>query len=140
MCVKEGYKNTQLRFNLLLQAFTAEVSLKDMKSTYEGRVEVKILGIWGTVCDDGWSDEDARVVCRQLGLPHEAAQAVQGGVFNRGSGTIWLVDVECNGDEHSLDQCHHAGWKHYGCFHYEDAGVVCVNGKLICLDKPASQL
>ena len=36
-------------------------------STY-GRVEIFNNEAWGTVCDDGWDNNNTRVVCRMLGL------------------------------------------------------------------------
>ena len=90
----------------------------------EGRVEILYSGSWGTVCDDSWDMNDARVACRELGYP-DAASALQSAHFGAGSGEIWLDNVNCAGSEDSIENCPHNGWGSHNCGHGEDASVVC---------------
>ena len=91
----------------------------------EGRVEIYHDGEWETVCDDHWDDVDARVVCRQLGLPYDDAVAFYRAHFGQGSGRIALDDVQCAGWETDLALCPSRGWFSHNCGHHEDAGVRC---------------
>ena len=46
---------------------TGQLRLAGSNITYEGRVEICMNNMWGTVCDDSWGNADATVVCRKLG-------------------------------------------------------------------------
>ena len=97
----------------------------------EGRVEVfyEYYYRWGTVCDDGWDDTDAGVVCRQLGFG-SSGTAIGSATFGQGSGSIWLSSVTCTGNESTLASCGHLGVGiTSSCQHYEDAGVRCSGGR-----------
>lgn len=57
---------TTLEHNLEIELITS-IRLTSGDHSEEGRLEVKYQGSWGTVCDDSFTDQSAKVVCRQLG-------------------------------------------------------------------------
>ena len=101
------------------------IRLAGGNSYNEGRVEVYYNGEWGTVCDDGFNDTEAGVVCRQLGFGSSGTAIGLAG-FGQGSGSIWLDSVLCAGSESILASCGHLGVGiTVSCDHSSDTGVRC---------------
>ncbi|KAM6296444.1 antigen WC1.1-like [Podargus strigoides] len=93
----------------------------------EGRVEVQVLGTWGTLCDSRWHLLDAHVLCRHLDCGF-AESVPGGGHFGRGTGPVWRDSFHCDGTEAQLGQCPVTALGAPPCSHENDAAVVCSDG------------
>lgn len=81
---------------------------------------------WGTICDDGFYNAEAKVFCNSLGLPSSGAIAINyygGDTGLSGTGEILMDDVYCTGSEWDLSYCSYTTY--HNCGHSEDVGVVC---------------
>ncbi|XP_044187672.1 deleted in malignant brain tumors 1 protein-like [Thunnus albacares] len=121
-------KTHGLFMNCLFSVLCPGVTVRLSASTWcSGRVEIYYNNTWGTVCDDYWDLNNAKVVCKQLDCG-AALSAPKEAIFGRRTGQIWLDDVRCSGSEASLAECQHRGFGTHNCKHSEDAGVVCSEG------------
>ena len=109
------------------------VQLVGGNTALEGRVEIFLLGHWGTVCDNNWDLADATVVCHQLGYAI-AVEAPRSAFFGAGSGPSWYYSVSCVGTERTLNRCSRSTYN-FGsaCSHLRDAGVACSSESLCTL-------
>ena len=126
-----NYVNSSICVHMIINIYDIGIAVRLTGSRYinEGRVEVNYNGLWGTVCDDGWSTFDANVVCRQLGF-RSSRRAYSSAYFGQGSGPIWLDNLLCTGSESTLASCGHLGFNvTRSCSHSEDAGVACYGGQ-----------
>ncbi|KAK1135090.1 hypothetical protein K0M31_007860 [Melipona bicolor] len=113
-----------------------DIRLAGTENDYQGRVEVKILGVWGQVCDDGFGMIDADVICKELGFGLGALEVSPGGFFgNMDPSTRFMVDqLKCRGNETSLRECDFDGWGVHNCQPEEAVGVVCKTAVNTCQD------
>ena len=127
MCIFQYSRFLTILYCYYLNHMCLEVAIRLLggSSYKEGRVEVYYNGEWGTVCDDGWDDTDAGVVCRQLGFG-SSGTSYSNAYYGEGPGSIWLDNIKCMGSESTLVSCGHLGVNiTRNCSHSEDAGVVC---------------
>ena len=68
-------------------------------------MEVYYNGVWGAVCDDGWDEHDANIVCRQLGFE----SAILDNFGQRTGANILLENIMCSNDDTVLANCGHYG-------------------------------
>ena len=111
--------------------------LSGSSTPHAGRVEIRILGIWGSIYSEHFfryrgryfSSETKRIICRQLGFN----DSILGTVWVQSGSTIrprWFRDYEvrCLGNERNVRDCISSPRPqltrqnyHYG----QDLGVVC---------------
>ena len=100
----------------------------------EGRVEIFLLGQWGTVCGRRYSYRYykvrdlavATVVCHQLGYPRAVGATRKYAAFGVGSGLSWYSNVRCAGTEMNLTECSKSiTFLGSACSHSQDVEVVC---------------
>ena len=100
-----------------------------------GLLEVRHKGVWGTVCEDHFGQNEATVFCKMLGF--ERAEAGEDGwgmvdstTSRDGAWPIWINFKEensCVGNESFIEDCHaNSLWNHdYTCRHMEDIFLNC---------------
>ena len=77
--------------------------------------------------DDNWDRNDAKVVCRMLGLNTSYARATKNSQHGNWRDNFIMDEVKCVGTEETLEDCPHLTTEDCGAS--EGAGVIC-HGKM----------
>lgn len=123
---------------------TGDLRLRGGSTQYEGRIEMCYNGLWGSVCQSSFSQEEARVVCNQLGYQSNEKLKVLFLIFYifflfsgfavRASPTqfgpsrlpVFTLAARCTRSHTSnLTSCAQKTVPGSFCYSYNEAGVTC---------------
>lgn len=84
---------------------------------------------WSVLCSEGFDDNDARVVCRQLGFNN--GRALAQGSFGKMYGRYIRANIDCQGTEDSILNCTYDKFRQCQKDNFLGYGAVsCYNGSL----------
>ena len=98
-------------------------SLEGGRTRNIGQIKVVFQNVSGRICSDGWDDNDARVLCRQLGFEFGTASEHA----NRLHSPFLVTDVNCQGTETALSDCQLTLGAVTACRSGNTSGVLCTS-------------
>ncbi|XP_067431506.1 scavenger receptor cysteine-rich type 1 protein M130-like [Thunnus thynnus] len=99
------------------------VRLVNGTSLCSGRLEVKSEQSWSSVCEADFDQQDAEVVCRELGCG--APSVRQGALYGEVEAPMWTKEFQCGGHESTLLDCGRSDSARSTCSPGKAVGLTC---------------
>uniref|UniRef100_A0AAX7TZ92 Scavenger receptor cysteine-rich type 1 protein M130-like n=1 Tax=Astatotilapia calliptera TaxID=8154 RepID=A0AAX7TZ92_ASTCA len=111
------------------------VRLLNGSSLCSGRLEVKYNQSWSSVCEDDFDQQDAEVVCRQLGCGPPSV--LQGALYEEVEASVWSKEFQCGGHESALLDCRSSGSARNSCSPGKAVGLTCSDNDVRLVGGPS---
>ena len=98
------YYYNYIASNVTTNCTNGDIRLVNGQSAHEGVVELCFDGHWQNICPTNWDNNEARVVCRQLGYTTVGAYALNSKLGDR---PVTLGRFGCTSTESMLLNCSH---------------------------------
>ncbi|XP_059213665.1 scavenger receptor cysteine-rich type 1 protein M130-like, partial [Centropristis striata] len=120
-CVYSSYSSSIVNLTC-----SDSVRLVNGTSLCSGRLEVKSdqsNQSWSSVCEADFDQQDAEVVCRELGCGDPSV--LQGALYGEVETTMWTKEFQCGGNESALLDCRSSGSDRNTCSPGRAVGLTC---------------
>ncbi|XP_030579774.1 scavenger receptor cysteine-rich type 1 protein M130-like, partial [Archocentrus centrarchus] len=117
-CVTSGYSSSVMDVSC-----SDSVRLLNGSSLCSGRLEVKSNQSWSSVCEADFDQQDAEVVCRELGCGPPSV--LQGALYGEVEAPVWSREFQCGGHESALLDCRSSGSARSSCSPGKAVGLTC---------------
>ncbi|XP_053177441.1 scavenger receptor cysteine-rich type 1 protein M130-like [Scomber japonicus] len=117
-CVSSGSSSSMFELTC-----SDSVRLVNGTSLCSGRLEVKSEQSWSSVCEADFDQQDAEVVCRELGCG--APSVLQGALYGEVEAPMWTKEFQCGGHESALLDCRRSDSARRTCSPGKAVGLTC---------------